>query len=1285
MMATVIELEITKTRRGYRYRIIDASGAAKANVSMYTSSVRSSALADVRANLSDTGKFAGNEASLRAVGRLLYNLVIRPVPEIETFLQGHSGPLFISTDDPEMPLELLHDDQDYLGLRLPIGRGILWSETAPAPVTLQPKEQLSILVVADPAKNLPGARAEAEALTASLPGEVDFKVLTGENASFVNVLKEISSGEHSAIHYAGHIGTLDSQGERQAYLELGSATGGTSKILASELSANLRGNPFVYLNGCSSSGRLRGAVGRYTENLARALVRGGAIGLIGTLWDVPDLTTGLVSQYFYQAFLAGAPAGEALRRARLAAREAAPQDPSWAAPILYGDPGLQLSIRPAGAGAEGVIGMDESAAGILNQAVREARQMNHPGVSSAHLLLALLESPSRLLAQTLAQLSFSAEGLAILVRQSMRAGIPEEALRREDQVTMSESVYRAIDGAGDIAQQEGARKYGERHLLVVFLQARQGSIFNVLSQVGLDVGAILARLGARPGRPVDAPAPAAQSAPPLQREAGWQAAFNLDLFDQEAAQVLELAVQEAGFAMAGLTTAHLLAAMLEKKGSYLAALLSQQGLQSARLAQALRTAQGYQKPAGSLQTPPAGMAQPGALSSRVSKILDLAVQIARQEGSTRAGERHLLAALLQDGGGSSARTLAESGVGWEQVQADMGQYGDQPPPPQKTPLLNKLGRDLTELARQGKLNPVIGRKRELEQIVLILSKDTKNNPVLVGEAGVGKTAVVEALAQHIAEGKIPARLKSKRLIEISMAGLVAGTRYRGDFEERIQDLINEARNDPDVIVFIDEIHTLVGAGEASGGLDAANMLKPALARGELHCIGATTYGEYQRTIAKDPALQRRFEQVVIEEPSAQDTLEILRATRMRYETRYQVTVSEDALSAAVSLSIQYLPELRLPDKARDLLEEACARQGTGTMSQWGVEGSADQAGKRAMVTAAAIASVIAERKHLPVEALTVGEQEGLLKLEESLGERVIGQEAAVQAVAQAVRIARSGLKDPRRPQGVFLFIGPTGVGKTELAKALAEQLFGSEDQIIRLDMSEYMEGHSVSKLIGAPPGYLGHDEEGLLVKALRRKPYSVVLIDEIEKAAPAIYDLFLQLFDEGRITDSQGQAVDGRHAFYIMTSNLGSELVERPGLGFLSLPAEREAHSRELFNQLRQTFRPEFLNRIDEIIIFHALSPEAIHQIARIQIGALQARIAQEHGAHLEVSEEVVAFICSQGYNERLGARPLQRAIMKLLAVPVSERLLASRARRLSARLSGDQIEISSDESEYAA
>lgn len=1279
-MATVIELEIIKTRRGYRYRIIDASGAAKANVSMYTSRVRSSALADVRGNLSDTGKFAGNENGLRAVGRLLYNLVIRPVPEIEAFLEGHSDPLFISTDDPEMPLELLHDDREYLGMRLPIGRGILWSDTAPTPVTIEPKERLSILVIADPTGNLPGARSEAEELTSSLPTEIDFKVLAEENASFVNVLKEISAGHYDIIHYAGHIGTMDKQGERQAYLELGGSSGGTGRILASELTANLRGHPFIYLNGCSSSARPKGSVGRYTENLARALIKGGAIGLIGTLWDVPDLTTGLVSQHFYQSFLAGLPAGEALRRARLASRQAAPEDPTWAAMILYGDPALQLRAQPAAVGEDSMVAMDESAVAILNLAEQEARRLYHPGVSSAHLFLAFLASPSRLLAQALEQLSLSAEGLAILLRQAMRSGFPQQAALQRGKLKMSESVFLVIEAAGRVARQEAASLVGERHMLVAFFETGRGAIFKVLKQMGLDPGTIRAALGAQAGALPVAPS-RENRAPRDVQPTPPRGAIESSQFDQDAARVLELAAQEASYANAGLNTAHLLVALLEKENGYLAALLSNQGLQPVRLADALRSAQGYRKPF----EPPAGHpAAMGAVSSRVRQILDLAVQTARQEGLAQAGERHLLAALLQDGGGSSARALAERGVNWGQVQEGLHQSGDKPPAPQKTPLLNKFGRDLTELARQGKLSPVIGRKRELEHVVLILSKDSQNNPVLVGEAGVGKTAIVEALAQHIALGKIPTRLKNKRLIEITMAGLVAGTRYRGDFEERIQDLVNEAKNDPDVIVFIDEIHTLVGAGESGGSLDAANILKPALARGELCCIGATTPGEYQRTIAKDPALHRRFEQVIIDEPSAQDTLKILEAIRTRYETRYRVTVSDEALAAAVNMSVQYLPELRLPDKARDLLEEACARLSTGTMSQWGAEESDVQATSRPVITVAFIARVIAERKHLPVDVLTAGEQERLLELEARLGERVIGQEAAVQVVARAVRAMRTGLKDPRRPAGVFLFVGPTGVGKTELAKALAHQLFGSEDQIIRLDMSEFMEAHSVSKLIGAPPGYVGHEEEGQLVKALRRKPYSVVLIDEIEKAAPAIFDLFLQLFDEGRLTDSQGQVVDGRHAFYIMTSNMGSELVERRGLGFLSMPAEKEANRSELVDRLRQVFRLEFLNRIDEIVLFRALEPDHIRQIAKGQIAALQDRIHREHGAHLEVSEEVLDFICARGYDEKLGARPLQRAIMKLLAAPLSERLLAFATRRFYARLAADQIEIIPDENEQA-
>ncbi|HEY4687723.1 MAG TPA: ATP-dependent Clp protease ATP-binding subunit, partial [Anaerolineae bacterium] len=588
-----------------------------------------------------------------------------------------------------------------------------------------------------------------------------------------------------------------------------------------------------------------------------------------------------------------------------------------------------------------------------------------------------------------------------------------------------------------------------------------------------------------------------------------------------------------------------------------------------------------------------------------------------------------------------------------------------PPRATRTPLLDKFGRDLTQAAREGKLNAVVGRQRELEQIVHILVKDTKNNPLLVGEAGVGKTAVVEALAQHIASGQVPALLRDKRLIEITMSSLVAGTRYRGDFEERMQRLVDEVRSGSDVLIFIDEIHTLVGAGEAGGALDAANILKPALARGELHCIGATTPAEYQRSIAQDAALERRFQVVPIDEPSPDETLSILQSTRARYEARYGVQLMPEALSAAVRMSVQYLPDQRLPDKARDLVEEACARVSVGTMGQWGI---ADAGAARRVVDANSIAQIIAERKGLPIEQLTAGEQQRLLALDKRLKARVIGQDAAVAVVTRAVRMARTGLKDPNRPSGVFLFIGPTGVGKTELAKALAGELFGSDDALIRLDMSEFMEAHSVAKLIGAPPGYVGYREEGQLVRDLRRKPYSVVLIDEIEKAASNIFDLFLQLFDEGRLTDAQGRHVDGRHAIYIMTSNVGTELVGRQAMGFTAHVADEEALRQDLHDRLRQTFRPEFLNRIDETIVFHRLGPEHIRTIAQHHVEALQARVESEHHVRLEVTPEAIDVICTEGYSETLGARPLRRALTRLLAAPLSEMLLSGSGGKIVAR-----------------
>ena len=577
--------------------------------------------------------------------------------------------------------------------------------------------------------------------------------------------------------------------------------------------------------------------------------------------------------------------------------------------------------------------------------------------------------------------------------------------------------------------------------------------------------------------------------------------------------------------------------------------------------------------------------------------------------------------------------------------------------------LSHFGRDLTELARLGKLEPVIGRKDEILQVARILSQKRKSNPVLVGEAGVGKTGIVEGLAQRIASRKCPEFLRAARIVEISMAALVAGTKYRGEFEARLQAVIKEAEEMPGVILFIDEIHTLVGAGAVGGSaMDAANILKPALARGSIKVIGATTTAEYRRDIEKDPALERRFQVVWVEEPSRDEAVEILRGLRARFEEHHSVKIAPDALEAAVDFSIRYLHDFRLPDKAIDLVDQACAMAMLRSFSK--TAGQADA--KRGAISKGDIAAAVAERCKIPVARLAGDERERLLHIEATLEMRVKGQSQAISAVADAVRMARSGMKDPNKPTAVLLFAGPTGTGKTELAKALTDFLFGSESSLLRFDMSEYMEEHSVSKLIGAPPGYVGHDEGGKLTDAVRAKPYSVILFDEVEKAHPRILDLFLQVFDEGTLTDSRGRKASFREAVIILTSNLGSGAVAKKKMGF-GAGLAGEAASGDLHGQvadaIKRHLRPELLNRISRTVVFNPLSRENVREIAEKFIAQLNARLG-EQGLRLTLDESVYALLMREGYSAEFGARPMERAVEALIAQPSARAILEGRAKQ---------------------
>jgi len=713
---------------------------------------------------------------------------------------------------------------------------------------------------------------------------------------------------------------------------------------------------------------------------------------------------------------------------------------------------------------------------------------------------------------------------------------------------------------------------------------------------------------------------------------------------------------------------------------------------------------------------------------RAKKVLELSLEEASQLGHNYIGTEHLLLGLIKESEGIAARVLTNLGVKLEDVREEVleflgapqsgdevdedrggGDDGDEGQPrggKGKTPALNAFGRDLTKLARESALDPVIGRRGEIERVIQILSRRTKNNPVLLGEAGVGKTAIVEGLAQDIVNGNVPEILKNRRLVVLDLAMMVAGTKYRGQFEERIKSVMNEVRRAKNIILFIDELHTLVGAGGAEGAIDASNVLKPALSRGEIQCIGATTLTEYRKYIEKDAALERRFQSVMVDPPDPDQTTQILKGLRDRYEQHHNVQITDGALELAVELSTRYITNRFHPDKAIDVMDEAGARVRLKALTappdlkeieleinkldKEKEECVADQDFERAAylrdcadklrkkrdqvikewksnsgeidgtVDEDIIAETVSAMTGIPLTRLDKGEAERLLKMEGELHETVVSQDEAIQAISKAVRRSRSGLKDPRRPMGSFLFLGPTGVGKTHLAKQLARFLFGDEDALVQIDMSEYMEKHNASRLVGAPPGYVGYEEGGQLTEKIRRRPYSVVLLDEIEKAHSDIYNMLLQIMEEGRLTDSFGRQVDFRNVILIMTSNIGANIIKnQAGLGFARQDEETtwEKTRDNLMREVEKFFRPEFLNRLDDVITFRMLRDDDLRQILTIEMRGLRARLA-EQGLELKLTPEAEEFVISRGTDLEMGARPLRRAIERYLEDALSEELL---------------------------
>ena len=784
---------------------------------------------------------------------------------------------------------------------------------------------------------------------------------------------------------------------------------------------------------------------------------------------------------------------------------------------------------------------------------------------------------------------------------------------------------------------------------------------------------------------------------------------------EEALRLSQEAAEEMGHGYVG--SEHLLLGLIREEEGIAHRVLSEYGVTDEMVCDVLQRSVGKGL---------SGTAPSQGLTPRAKSVVELAVSEAARMGSSYIGTEHLLMGILREGGNMALRILRTMGVDPKKMYSSIVQKLNDTPhtvtsgastanreSDKKNKTLAEFTRDLTEAARAGKLDPVVGREKEIQRVIQILSRRTKNNPVLIGEPGVGKTAIAEGLAERIASGDVPEELLDKKILSLDLSGMVAGTKYRGEFEERIKNTLAEVKKAGNVILFIDELHTIVGAGSAEGAVDAANIIKPALGRGEIRVIGATTLNEYRKYIEKDAALERRFQPVTVGEPTPEATLEILKGLRDKYESHHKLTITDEALEAAVQLSKRYIGDRFLPDKAIDLMDEAASqvrmtaeasspdlkaleekitalhREKTEAVAAQDFEKAAQlrdieknyqeqveierdnwrkqMAQNRGSVTADDVAKVVAGWTGIPVTRLTEDESMRLLKLEEKLHQRVVGQDEAVNAVAKAIRRSRVGLKDPKRPIGSFLFLGPTGVGKTELCKTLAEAMFGDENAMVRIDMSEYMEKHTVSRLVGSPPGYVGHEEGGQLTEKVRRKPYSVVLFDEIEKAHEDVWNILLQILEDGIVTDSQGRKVDFKNTIIVMTSNVGAKNItaDAARLGFDGSEKGEKESEEVRFDRIRdavmadlkRTFRPEFLNRIDEIIVFRQLTEDNIRQIARRMLDVTGARMAQQ-GITLAADDDAVAELARDGFDPQYGARPLRRAIQSMVEDAVAEKML---------------------------